>query len=289
MRLRWTHPLPASARGLTLAREPGLVLVWDANHWVYLLSRGGGSQAHWHAPGNLVAACASDDGSAYGAVGDRGEVWWLAPDLMPRWGRGLSRPATATALDSLGQYLAVADNRGRVYVFNQLGKFVFKTTCARPLHHLAFIPAAPFLVGSSDFGLVACFDVSGKQMWRDGLVAHVGALAVNGDGSEIVLACFSEGLQRYAVSGQNLGRLSLAEPCRLAAISYDGRYLLASGLGTHLRLLTGQGQVLYNQILDKPASALALSPLGDMAVVALADGPVIGLSLRELIGEQDNG
>jgi hypothetical protein len=283
MRLRWTHPLPASARGVALARERGVVLVRDANHWVYLLSRGGGPQSQWHAPGNLVATCASDDGSAYAAVGDRGEVWWLAPDLMPRWGRGLSRPATAAALDALGQYLAVADNRGRLYLFNHLGKFVFKITCARPLHHLAFVPGAPYLLGSSDFGLVVCYDPAGKQLWRDGLVAHVGSLAVNGDGSEVVLACFSEGLQRYNVAGENQGRVSLAEPCRLAAISFDGRYILASGLGNHLRLLNRQGQVLCTHVLEKPAAALAFGAQAERAVVALADGPVISLSLRDLV------
>ena len=202
---------------------------------------------------------------------------------MPRWGRGLSRPATAAALDSLGQYLAVADNRGRVYVFNHLSKLVFKVTCPRPLHHLAFVPGAPFLVGSSDFGLVTCFDTSGKQMWRDGLVAHVGSLAVNGDGTEMVLACFSEGLQRYNVAGQNQGRVSVPEPCRLAAISYDGRHVLASGLGNHLRLLNRQGQVLCAHVLEKNAAALAFGAQSEQVVVALADGPVIALDLRQLV------
>jgi hypothetical protein len=283
MRLRWSHPLPAKPRGVALARERGQVLVWDVNHWVYLLNRGGASQAQWRAPGNLVAACAAEDGSAYAAAGDKGEVWWLAPDLTTRWGRGLSRPATAAALDPLGQYLAVADNRGRLYLFNQLGKFVFKVTCPRPLHHLAFVPGAPYLIGSSDFGLVVCIDAAGKQVWRDGLVAHVGSLSVNGDGTEIVLACFSEGLQGYNIAGQNQGRLSLAEPCRMAAISYDGRYILAAGLGSHLRLLSRQGQVLCNHILEKSAAALALGPRADLAVIALTEGPVIGLSLRDLV------
>jgi sugar lactone lactonase YvrE len=272
--------LPASPRGLVLARERGWVLTWDANHWIYLLNRSGGRQAQWHSPAPLVTACCAEDGSAYAAVGGGGEVWWLAPDLMPRWQRALPQPATAAALDPFGQYLAVADSRGQLHLFNQRGKTVFRVASPRPLHYLAFVPAAPYLVGSADYGLVACFDPAGKLLWRDGLVAHVGSLAVTGDGSLIVLACFSEGLQRYSVQGQNQGRWAVPEPCRLATLTFDGQRVLAAGLGRHLHWLDSQGRALGTYPLDQPAAAFALGPLGDYAVVALADGPILGLDVR---------
>jgi hypothetical protein len=279
IRPAWVHSLPAGPRGLSLARERGWLLTWDANHWVYLLNRTGHRQAQWHTPGPLVAACGAEDGSAYGAVGGNGQIWWLAPDLMPRWERAVARPATAVAMDPFGQYLAVADAGGNLTLFNHSGRSVFQVQGARPLAHLAFVPAAPYLVGSADYGLVTCVDPGGKTVWRDGLVAHVGSLAPNGDGTLVALACFSEGLQRYTASGQNLGRLGLPEPCRLLSLSFDGDLLLMAGLGNQLRLLDREGNTRATHALDQPAVALALGPLGENAVVALLDGPVIGLEL----------
>lgn len=281
MRPVWSHHLPAHPRGLALARERGAVLAWDTHHWVSLLNRAGDRQAQWHAPDQLVMACCADDGSAYGAVGGRGEIWWLAPDLMPRWERAMPHPATAAALDPFGQYLAVADARGNLHVYDPAGRAVYRVQSPRPLHFLTFVPAAPFLVGTADYGLVACFDTLGRVAWRDGLVAHVGSLAVSGDGTLIVLACFSEGLQRYSITGQNLGRLAVEEPCRLVSMTFEGRFLLVAGLGNQIRLLDPKGRAHAVHPFDRPAAAVALGALGDRAVVALVEGTVIGLELRE--------
>jgi hypothetical protein len=145
---------------------------------------------------------------------------------------------------------------------------------------LTFIPAAPFLVGASDYGLIACFDLNGKLLWRDGIVAHIGALSVSGAGEKIVLTCFSEGLQQYDVKGTNLGRQSLPEAARLAALTYDARHLLAAGMGNHLLWLDAQHRILSTHQLEKPAVAMGLSPLGDRIIVAPAESSLVGLDLR---------
>src|SRR5262249_36258486 len=150
----WSVALASGLRGLALAREKGTLLTWDGDGGLYLLDRRGERQAQRPLPGVVTAACAADDGSAYAAVGERREVWWLAPDLTPRWQRTLSHAAVAAALDPFGQYLAVADGRGRLHVLDRHGRRVLSADSPRPLHHLAFVPAAPFLVGCADFGLV---------------------------------------------------------------------------------------------------------------------------------------
>jgi hypothetical protein len=103
----------------------------------------------------------------------------------------------------------------------------------------------------------------------------VGALAVTGNGNQIVLACFSEGLQRYGPDGRRLERLTLDESCRLVAVSFQGKRLLVGGLSKRLLLLDPNGKVLATHALEQPAIAVALGPLGDYAVAALADGSIV--------------
>jgi len=278
--IAWSHALANPPRGLALAREKGWVLAWDTQDWLYLLNQAGERQAQWHGTGKLAAAACADNGSAYVAAGAQGEIWWLAPDLSSRWERSVPHPVTALAVDPFGQYLAVADAGSHLSLFDCQGKPRVRIQTPRPLYHLAFVPTAPFLVAASDYGLAACFDMKGKLVWRDGPVAHIGSLTVSGPGESVILACFTEGLQCYSLSGKNLGRQSLTEPCRLVALTFDGRHLLVAGMGARLHWLDAEHKILSTYAMDKPAATLGLAPLGDRAVIASTDSSLIGIDLR---------
>jgi hypothetical protein len=252
-------------------------LAWDDLHWLYLLNRAGERQAQLQAPAPLTAICSADDGTSYAVAGTGGQVWLLAPDLMPRWERALPRPVVAIALDPFGQYVAVADDSGNLHLFDRHGRPVAHASSPRPLHYLAFVPERPALVASADFGQVACFDLAGRCRWRDGLVANVGSLAVSGSGSLIALACFSEGLCCYGLEGPNRRLAPMAEPCRLAALSYDGGLILTAGLDHRLRLHDRDGKQRGEWMPNGAVTALALGPLGDYAIVGLAAGKLVGL------------
>jgi len=264
---------------MCLSREKDCLLLWDESQWIYLLNGAGQRQAQLRLPQPVTAACCADDGSAVAAGTEDGQVWWLAPDLTTRWERAVPARVVATAIDSFGQYLVVSDSSGGVHIFDRVGRNVTQLQSARPFHYLAFVPAEACFVASSDFGLVGCLEIGGRWRWRDGLVLHAGSLAVSGDGTLILLACFTEGLQRYDLTGKNLGRLSVVEACRLAALSYDGRLILAAGLSSRLLLLDEGGRRLCSHPLDQPPVAVALAPLGDRAAAALPDGRIIGLEL----------
>ena len=105
------------------------------------------------------------------------------------------------------------------------------------------MPEAPCLVGSADFGLVACYDPRGHCVWRDGLVAHIGSVAVSGDGSRIILACFSDGLRGYDLAGRKQGRLALNEPCRTRGHQLRRPSTFAAGLRNQVHELHREGQV----------------------------------------------
>jgi WD40 repeat protein len=272
--LCWSLGVSGAVRGLSLARERGWVLVRDEHGWLYLLDHAGARQAQHQAPKELAASACADDGSAYAAAAKEGDVWWLAPDLMPRWQRSPGQRVEGLAVDPLGRYLAVAASAG-VTLLTREGKTIWQTETPRPLRHLAFVPEKPFLLGAADFGLVVCLDATnGKLIWRDGLVANVGSLATNGDGSAVVLACYSDGLCRYALGGPPPERQPLSEPCRAACLSYDGRLILAAGLGREIRLLDHRARTRGEHRPESSATALVLSPLGDRMVVGTATGQV---------------
>jgi hypothetical protein len=276
----WSLATGAPPVGVALAREGGRLLAWDENHWLYLLNGRGERQGQARPLGALTAAALSDDGSALAVAGARGEVCRLAPDLTPRWQRALRHPAVAVAFDPFGHRLAVSDARGGLFLLDRDGHTLWEAQHPRPLHHLAFVPEAPFLLGAADFGLVVCMDMIGRAVWRDGLAVHCGALATSGDGERVVLACFSDGLRRYARAGGPQGHVTTAEPCRLAALSFDGRLALVAGRANRLLLLDSGGKALGIDLLERPATALALAALGERAVVALTDGGVVALDLR---------
>jgi hypothetical protein len=275
--LLWSQKIAAPLRGLAPAREPGWLLAWDADHSLHLFNRAGERQARARAPAPLAAACCADDGTSFAAAGADGRVWLLAPDLTPRWERPAPPRCTAVALDPFGRYLAAAD-AGGLNFFERDGRLRWRVETPRALEHLAFVPERPALAAAADFGLTACYDLTGRCLWRDGLVAHVGSLAVSGDGATLALACFSDGLYRYALDGPNRWQDADVGPCRLAALSYDGDVTLTAGLDHRLRLHAAGKASRAELELEGAPAAVALGPLGDYAVVALAEGKILGLA-----------
>lgn len=276
---RWSLSLAARPRSFSLARESHLLLTWDDHNWLSLLNRKGEVQGKVRAAGAVTGASAADDGSAFAAVGSRGEVWLLSPDLRPRWEHTLPHPAVSVALDPFGRRVAVSDARGNLYLFDRQGNITSQAQTPRALHHLAFVPEADCLVGAADFGLVTAFDATGRSLWQDRLVAHMGSLTVDGPGDRVVLACFTEGLHLFDRTGKARGTTPLPEPCRLVVSSYDGQRLVANGLEQKLYVLGRTGGPQAAVLLDGPAVALAIGPLGREVMVGFADGRVVALDV----------
>jgi hypothetical protein len=247
------------------------LLTWDEKDWLYLLDWAGNIHGQVRPGSRLAAACAADDGSAYAACGGR-EIWWLKPDLMTAWHRVLPHGVLTAALDSFGTHLAVADTQGGLRVFDLRGEPVFSVQSPRPFHHLAFLSTAARLLACADYGLVACLDMNGQWIWRDGLVAHIGDFAVSDAADVLLLACYSEGLQGYSVDGKKHGHQGVGGPCRLVDLSFDGTLTLTAGLSDRLQVLDGKGALMGSHVCGSAPVALKLAALGDRAAVALADG-----------------
>lgn len=281
MRLLWSQSIPAPLRGLILARESETILAWDGQEGLFLFNQAGTMQARRPAPGPIAGAGCAEDGSAYAVGGSQiPMISWLAPDLTPRWQRSLPQRATAVAMEPLGRCVAVADAGSTLHLMDASGRTMWKAATPRPLHHLAFVPEKPVLVGAADFGLLLCFGATGECLWRDGLVAHVGSLTVSGDGSCVLLACFSDGLYRYSTDGPQQQRITLDSPCRLAALSYAGDRLLTADRPQRLCLRDRKGEIGDQMNVDAPVAAVALSALADFAVAGLANGAILRFDER---------
>jgi hypothetical protein len=278
VRKLWSHTHTAAWRGLAQTREHGLTLAWDANHALHLFNSRGRPQAQWQCPGEIIDAACADDGGSFAAVGVQGQAWLLAPDLTIRWERRVPSRTAAVALEAFGCRVAVADGSGTLHLLDHQGRTLWQALNPRPLRHLAFIPEQPRLVVSADFGLVASYDAAGQCVWRDGLVAHVGSLAVSGDGSSLVLACYSEGLCCYHNNDPKTRRfLPDTAPAHRAALSYDGKTLITTDRESVVAWRNADGSIRREMKCAAKPVALALDALGESAVLAFADGTITGI------------
>jgi hypothetical protein len=283
VRQLWSQTVSNSVRGFSSARERAWFLVWHDSQNLSLFNQAGERQAETKMPGELVAACAADDGRTFVAVGTRGEVWFLAPDLKPWQERSIDRRPTAVAIDCLGQRAAVAAADGSVCVFDAAGILIQRCTSPRPLQFLAFVPEMPALLGAADFGIVVCFDRSGALAWRDAMVMHIGCMAVSGNGATIALGCFSDGVCCYSLLDGPKSRrmLSAPGPCRFVATSYAADTWMTIGLEPVATLRRPDGSSIAETAIAGNPVGVAVNPMGTQAFVATTEGFLIAYDLSD--------
>jgi WD40 repeat protein len=277
MRRLWSFQSSAAIRCIRAAREPGKLLVWEANQLLTWLSSAGEVGARREAPWPLTAVDCADDGSTVVAAGTSGQMGSLGADFKPRWQRTLSADALAVAVSPFGDVVAVADAGGTIHFLDAAGRDIARASNPRPFHHLVFIPERPLLIGSADFGSVSALDLAGRRRWHDAPVAHCGSLATTGDGRLIALACFSDGVSLYNVRGEKRNGSPRPGPCRIVALSYDGSIYLTAGLDGCVRMHDRFGQTRSDFRPAAAVTSLALNALGTTAFIGLADGQVLAM------------
>jgi hypothetical protein len=277
----WSHQLADPIAGLAFARESGHVLTWDVSRHVVLLSGRGTLQSQFTDSRPCLSADIADVGSAIAIANDE-SIAWLRPDLTPRWRKPLGARPTAIAIDSHGRCVAVADAGNKLHLFDKSGRPIGSLLATpRPLYHLHFLATEPLLIGAADFGLLTALDLrTMRWTWQDNPVIHLGDLTGSADGQTIAVSCFSEGVRRYDPLSKSMAILPTPEPCRYVGMSNGGRHFLVGTIVSSLIALDDSGRVCFDQRFDQPVAGVALSPLADTGIVALADGRVLGLDLR---------
>jgi hypothetical protein len=275
----WSRETPPLL-GFASAAESGHLFTW-ADPPQLTLWRAGESLHQRQAALPLRAGACAADGKSFAVASKTGRLWLLGPDLRTRWESQLPTGAVALALDPLGEVLAASDDKGGVHLLRtSTGKGLWRAETPRPLHYLTFAPETPLLVGAADTGLVMAFDPKGTCRWRQGLAAHIGSLAVQGDGKLIVVAGYGEGACCFDATGHRQHPLAKLGPCRRLALSFDGRIILLEDLDGRLLLATSGCVRLESHVPPGRLLDFALSPLADAITFALQEGGLVELGLQ---------
>ncbi len=87
-------------------------------------------------------------------------------------------------------------------------------------------------------------------------MSNVGRLTTTGDGGMVLASCFTHGVQRFDLRGQNEGAYHLGGTAAHAVPDFAGRMIAVATLEGELAVLSPAGNVRWRTGLARPAIAL---------------------------------
>ena len=283
----WTVLTEAPLKGIGLAREAGSLLVWDDADQLYLLDLYGEYRSVARAPGKILAAAISDDGSRAALLLDGPRLCLLDADLGVVSERAAPPESIGLGIDPHGRFVIVSSRMSVNHIYNRHGKPAGRFNTHQPLAFLQFLADKPTLISAASYGMIAAFDLEdaggGKlnvePFWQDRQIANVGRLACTGDGAMILASCFTHGVQRYDLHGHNAGAYHLGGTCTHAVPDFAGRIMAVATLEGELSVLNSGGNVRWKNGLPRAVAALEVDPLGRFLIYGHATGEVVRLDL----------
>jgi hypothetical protein len=283
----WNVLTEGPLKGLGLAREAGAILAWDDADQLYLIDLRGEFRSVARAPGKVIGAVCSDDGSRIALLGVGNRFWLLDADLGVIAERSAPPDPVAIAIDPHGRYVLITSRMGFNQFYNRHAKPAGRFEAHQPLAFVAFIPDRPILIAAAAYGMLAAFDLSGdgggklaaEESWSDRQITTVGRLTTTGDGSMVLASCFTHGVQRYDVNGNNEGSYHLGGTAVHAVPDFAGRVIAVATAEGDLSILNSAGNVRWKTSLPRPAVSLETDPLGRYVVYGHATGEIVRLDL----------
>jgi len=276
------HPLWSFS---TEGRLTHLALAWEADDVLAADDAGGlyrfdpnGQLKHLTRGLSKITAIAIADAGNCAAVGYDGQkLALLDASLAISWSLSVHDRITGLALDPFGRHVAVALANRDVRIYTTTRRRVGEAEVVRPLRFLRFSATEPKLIGAAEDGLLAAFTVSGKPLWEQRLFATCGDMAASGDVSQVSLAGFAHGVQKYDASGSNRGTIVVeGTPARLAAC-YDGSRLAVATLERQVYRLDRGGNLVWAAEAPDDVVGLRSDAAGRNLTVGFAEGRVVRL------------
>lgn len=276
-RLSWSLATDAPLVAMRLGRETGEVLAADQSGGLYLIDRSGKIANLTRGRTPIRSLGWSDTGEGGAALVGEDKLYWFDRSLKFQGAIDLPLQSLALAVDPHGQYAAVSLADGGTQVFDVHRKRVRRFETAQPLIALEFLLGEPALLGVAEYGLLCCYSFAGEELWQEKLWANVGDLAVTGDGSSILLACYAYGIQCHDEEGTQVGSYQLGGTvCKVATSFIPGR-IAAATLERHFYWLDPSGRVEWQSTLPDDIKSLQCDPRGTGLVCGFQSGRIMRL------------
>lgn len=274
----WSFSTEGRLTHLALGWESDEVIAADDSGGLYLFDPNGRLKQLTRGLSKITALAFADAGNCAAVGYDGQKLALLDASLSIAWTLPLYDKIVGLALDPFGRHLAVALANRDVRIYTTTRRRVGDVEVVRPLRFLRFSATEPRFVGAAEDGLLAAFTVGGKPLWDQRLFATCGDMAASGDLSQVSLAGFAHGVQRYDSDGTNRGTIVVeGTPARLAT-SYDGSRLAAATLERQFYWLDRSGDLRWAAAAPDDIVALRVDAAGRSVAVGFAEGRVVRLA-----------
>lgn len=284
----WTVVADAPLAGLCLAREPRRILAWDDTDHVLLLDDAGERIHEGPAPGKILAAALSDDGSLAVLLAAGPRLVFLNSELEPIADRPAPNDPLGLAVDPHGRYVAVSSKTNETRLFTRHGRPAGEFETHQAVAHLRFLADRPRIIAASSYGLLTAFDLTPtgaagalecEEAWRTQMLSNIGRIAATGDGGMILASCHTHGVHRFDSRGRNEGAYHLGGTAAHAVPDFAGRTIAVATTEGELAILNGAGNVRWKTGLPRGPIALECDALGRFVLYGLPTGEIVRLDL----------
>lgn len=277
--MAWSVALDAPLAGLALARESSELLAVDASGGLYLLDRQGQVKTLTRGFKSLTALAWSDTGQHGAVATGRAKLSWFDHNLSVTWSANMPAEILCLAVDVHGHYIAVSLANNETIFFGADKQEVGRFKTIRPLRYLQLNAVRPLLLGAAEYGLVCChrLDKNGSEVWSERLWSNVGDMTVTGDGRQIYLARFNQGVQILDQRGQVQGSYHVEGTPSHVTTSFAHNRLGVATVERAIYWLDADGELIWATNLPDDMKAILAEPLGTGMVCGLAEGRIYRL------------
>lgn len=258
----WTQEMNSPLTAFAYARESGEVFCADQSGTLWRFNSCGEVVAVQKLAEAPRAIAWSDDGRQGVALFNQHHVSWINDALEVRETLQIPDSTVAVAIDPYGEYVAVSVSEGSTLLFDGPRAPIQTLACPRPLTKLQFLTLVPELVGIADSGLIARFDLRGRQRWQINTFGSIGDCAIDSGGEALFVASYALGLQRFDEDGENEGTYQLSGTVVKVACTHEFTRIAAATQEGKLFWLAESGETLWSGKASKPITWLACEPFG---------------------------
>lgn len=276
-RVAWAFTADAGLVSMALATECGDVFAADESGGLYRLNRLGRVMAVSRGLREIRELCFSDTGEAGIAICGADEFCALDAHLNVVWSAAAPAKIQAATIDAWGHNVALGFDSSRNVILNVDRKKLAEFETVRPLHFLRFSVGRPLLVGVAEYGLLACHELDGSEVWNEKLWSTIGDVSICENARQIFLAAFAHGIQSFDRNGNSLASYVVEGTPAHLSVSHFGDRLVAATVENQLYWMDADGTLLWAAETPEPVVSVLCDPIGEWLIAGFRSGRILRL------------